>query len=186
MIAKLTGTVVDISDTSIVLDVAGVGYLIAVRSPSEFTLKEEASLSTYLAVRDTALDLYGFKLKDELDMFRLLIKLPKIGPKSALQILVHADIPLLKKAIANEDPSYLSKMSGVGKKSAEKIVAGLKGKIDLTGIDISDDSETTDVVDALITLGYSQKEAREVVQNLPKDTGDVNSKISAALKVLSS
>lgn len=189
MIAQLHGTILDVSPTHIVLDVGGVGYRIAIRSVEAFTTGDTARLFTHLAVRENALDLYGFLTEEELDIFELLLKVPKIGPKSAMQILAQADIGLLKKAVATDDPSYLSKMSGIGKKSAEKIVLGLKDVFEAADF-IADkyqhEAVDSDVIDALVALGYSQKDAREVLRKLPEELSDTNAKIAAALKHLGS
>jgi len=185
MIARLTGDVVDTRFTHIVIDVGGVGYLVAVRNGTTYTIGSKVTLNTYLAVRENALDLYGFETIDEHAMFEELIKLPKIGPKTAMQILAQADIETLKKAVRMDDPTYLSKMSGIGKKSAEKIVAGLK---DILGDEVllGDSSGThesdADVIDALLALGYSERDAREAVQNIPSDVIDTNARIKYALK----
>ena len=185
MIARLTGEIIDVRFTHIILQVGGIGYLVAVTNGSAYTLGSHVSLHTYLAVRENALDLYGFETKDEHAMFEELIKLPKIGPKTAMQILSQADIETLKKAVHMDDPTYLSKMSGIGKKSAEKIVAGLKdvlGEEMLLG-KFSDAHESdADVVDALLALGYSERDARQAVQNIPQDIADTNARIKYALK----
>jgi Holliday junction DNA helicase RuvA len=189
MIAELRGTVVDIGLAHITLDVRGVGYRIAVCSVQDFVLNTEAHLHTHLAVRETALDLYGFLEKEELAIFELLLKLPKIGPKSAMQILSQADIDLLKKAVASNDPSYLSKMSGIGKKSAEKIVVGLKDVFEDAEFEnsLSEDTHAdSDAIDALVTLGYSQRDAREALRRLSEDIVETNERIKAALKHLGS
>lgn len=184
MIAQLTGTVVDVRVSHMVLDVQGVGYLLAVRSAPDFKVGQEATLHTHLAVRENALDLYGFLLIDELQMFEELIKLPKIGPKSAMQILIQADVVLLKKAIVERDPVYLSKMSGIGKKTAEKIVAELADTYgdDVFGGGAGIHSSDTDVVDALMALGYSQKDARDALRKMPEEITDTNERIKQALK----
>lgn len=186
MIASLSGTVIDIAAAHIVLDVGGVGYLLAVRTPTDYTLDQKVSLHTHLAVRETALDLYGFQTRDELDMFEHLLRLPKIGPKSAMQILIQADIELLKKAIVSDDPTYLSKMSGIGKKSAEKIVAGLKDVFEYTSEETSGafGVGSDDVIDALVALGYSERDAFSVLQKLPPDVTETNIRIKEALKLL--
>jgi len=185
MIAELQGTVVRVGLTDIVLDVGGVGYRIAVCSPRNFSPKETSRLFTYLAVRENSLDLYGFLTEEEHDIFQLLLKLPKIGPKSAMQILSQADIALLKKAVASNDPTYLSKMSGIGKKSAEKIVAGLKDvfeDIEFEEKASLDANTDTDVIDALMALGYTQKDARDALKKLPEDITDTTARVKAALK----
>lgn len=183
MIAELTGTVARVRPTHIVLDVGGVGYLIAVRIASQFVVGARVTVHTHLAVRENALDLYGFSNIEELEMFGHLIKLPKIGPKTALQILSQADLPLLKQAVAQNDPGYLSKMSGIGKKSAEKIVLGLKEIIPEDVIAFGGaTSGDGDAVDALIALGYSHKDAREALQKVPPEIVDTNERIRHALK----
>lgn len=192
MIRHLTGTVIAASPSDVILDVNGVGYLVFT-TKSDYRIDSTASFWTYLAVRETALDLFGFATRDELDVFILLLTLPKIGPKSAAGILAQADIELLKKAVREEDATYLSKMSGIGKKSAEKIVLGLKEKLD--GIGIQKDaagytagSETnmvSDTIDALISLGYPHADARRAVQQLPADIENANDAVRAALKLLS-
>ena len=196
MIRHLTGRVIDASPTSVVLDVAGVGYLVYTTNPgTNFARDCDVSLWIYQAVRETALDLYGFTTRDELEIFELLLTLPKVGPKSAAGILAQADIELLKKAVLENDASYLSKMSGIGKKTAEKIVLELKDKFaDLGGFEAgaegagqsTDNAMISDTIDALVSLGYPQADARKVVQQLPPDIENANDAVRAALKVLSS
>lgn len=186
MISRLTGVVIRIDLNHIVLDVHGVGYRIAVRSSLDFTLEKTVSLNTYLAVRENALDLYGFMSLDELHMFEELIKLPKIGPKSALQILMQADIALLYKAIDDQDPVYLSKMSGIGKKTAEKIIAELKNVFTNLHLTLESSSPTSDndTIDALIALGYTMKDARDAVAKIPPDITNTNVRITYALRTI--
>lgn len=188
MIAMLRGQVEDIRGSHIVLDVGGVGYLVAVRAPLDFKLNETVSFHTHLAVRENALDLYGFVTRDEREMFEHLLKLPKIGPKSAMQILTQADIPLLKKAVINGDATYLSKMSGIGKKSAEKIVSGLRDIFD--GADYfgegSADGSDSDTIDALVALGYPQRDAREALGKIDPEVTGTNDRLKAALRLLGS
>ena len=185
MIAKLTGLIVDVGLTNIVVEANGVGYLVFVTKTNGYLLGETASLFTYLAVRENALDLYGFSVREERTMFEHLIKLPKIGPKTAIQILSQVDIATLKKAVQSADPNYLSKMSGIGKKSAEKIVAGLKDIFeadDFIDGDRTENETDTDVIEALLTLGYSERDARQAVQKIPADVVGTNARIKHALK----
>lgn len=187
MIAHLTGEIIDIRLTHVVLRVGGIGYLIAVTNGSDYVLGSTVELHTHLAVRENALDLYGFQVRDELVMFEQLIKLPKIGPKTALQILSQTNLETLKKAVHTDDPTYLSKMSGIGKKSAEKIVAGLKDILDVGDV-ITDESPAnqsdSDVIDALMALGYTQRDALQAVQKIPTDITDTNTRIKHALKYI--
>lgn len=196
MIRQLSGTVSSSGLDWVVINVNGVGYLVRTTvSGTQFPVGSEITLHTHLAVRENTLDLYGFQLQDELDAFELLITLPKIGPKSAQQILTQADITLLKEAVRNDDPDYLTKMSGIGRKSAEKIVAGLKEKfeaIDIAagttaanGSQNSADTHASDTIDALIALGYPPNDARKAVQKLPPEITNTNEAVREALKLLS-
>ncbi len=194
MIRKLSGIIIDTNLTSVVLDVNGVGYLVHTTIAGvKYKLEQGVSFWTYLAVRETALDLYGFNNRDELEIFELLLSLPKIGPKSAMQILAQADVTLLKQAVAQDDPIYLSKMSGISKKSAEKIVLGLRDKFDDIGVYAADGSNSnlastsqSEAIDALITLGYPQKDARKIVLSLPPTVTDTNEILKESLKKLGS
>lgn len=190
MIRQLSGTVSHSGAYSVILNVQGVGYFVRTTVPgTEFPVGTELLLNTYLAVRENALDLYGFRTLDELEVFELLIELPKVGPKSAQQILTQADIELLKQAVAQDDATYLSKLSGIGKKSAEKIVAGLKEKLEIvsrtmsTGAHITTD-QMSDTIDALVALGYAQGDARRVVSELPPEVANTTEAVREALKRL--
>jgi holliday junction DNA helicase RuvA len=187
MIAQLTGTVIDIAPGYIVLDVHGVGYLVFVSGKSVYAMGENLSVYTHLAVRENVLDLYGFTTRDELSVFEALIKIPKIGPKTALQILSQADLAILSQAVSSNDASYLSKMSGIGKKSAEKIVVGLRDVLGEDGFAASGPqthARDADVVDALVALGYPQRDAASAVQQLPNEITGTTARITEALKYL--
>jgi Holliday junction DNA helicase RuvA len=196
MIRQIRGDVADTHPTHIVVDVHGVGYLIYTTAKTAFPIGEEVTLYTYLAVRETALDLYGFTSKDELSFFELLLTLPKVGPKTAMQILSQADIQLLQNTIISQDAAHLSKMSGMSKKTAEKIVLGLKDKFEETlytrdehGVTHSSEKTSfmSDTIDALITLGYPQADARKVVQQIITEKPEItkaNDAIRDALKLL--
>jgi Holliday junction DNA helicase RuvA len=196
MIGHLKGTIIDQDLKSIILDVSGVGYKVftntAILPPpkrSEGNKSSEATASTefwtFLAVRENALDLYGFTTKEELHFFELLMTVSGIGPKSAMSILSVASIQNLKHAIANQDISHLTKVSGVGKKNAEKIVLELKDKLDgefMSG-EPSNNSDV-DALEALKSLGYGEREVREALKKV-KDGKDAGEKIRKALKLLS-
>jgi holliday junction DNA helicase RuvA len=123
MIAKLTGTIAHIDLRYIILDTAGVGYKVFLTNDAlEYVSHDKdntVSLWIYTVVREDSLDLYGFKTRDEQEFFELLISISGIGPKTALGILSTASVDTLKEAIYSGDPSYLTKVSGVGRKSAE-------------------------------------------------------------------
>ncbi len=192
MIRHITGKISHLNSNYIVIDNNGIGYQVYVSRTEQFKIDAEITLHTYHVLRDTVSDLYGFFTLDELETFELLLSLPKVGPKSAAQIMNQADIELLKIAVLNNDPNHLSKMSGIGKKTAEKIVLGLKDKLDNLGIANHTDGSTntiitsfqTDTIDALVSLGYPQSEARNLVQQLPNDIDNVNDAIKVILKEL--
>ncbi|MCA9363642.1 Holliday junction branch migration protein RuvA [Candidatus Kaiserbacteria bacterium] len=190
MIARLTGTILAVHETTIVLDVHGVGYKLFLPLPSlaDISESDELSLYTHLAVRENALDLYGFLQYADLTMFELLLTLPKIGPKSALSILSQASATTLEHAICTGDATHLSKMSGIGKKSAEKIVSGLVDHFPgaVVGKNHPEHGADTDVIDALLALGYSERDAREALKNIPRDIIDTRDRITAALKQVGS
>lgn len=197
MIRRLTGNVLSSTELAIVLEVNHIGYLVYSPASLSATPGEQCTLHTYLAVRENALDLYGFRRENELELFERLLTLPKIGPKSALQIMSQATLELINEAIANNDPGRLSKMSGIGKKTAEKVVSGLAELYEKEGVvsTVLTTGETaasgqglSDTIDALIALGYAESVARKAVQdvkdNHPELT-ETNDIIKAALRSLS-
>lgn len=189
MIRSLRGTIESLEDNAVVLSVNQIGYLIHTPSRTAFVPGDEAFFYTHLVVRENALDLYGFTEKLELYFFELLLSVPKIGPKSALQILNQADTSLLTSTIIASDPDQLHKLSGISKKMATNITTHLTGKLDHLDIGevshIDKDSHLSpnqiDAIDALITLGYSQSDARNYVQKQERG-GDTKSIIQAVLK----
>lgn len=185
MIGHLKGSIIDSDIKSIILDVGGVGYKIYTNTATLDGLKGKTlEFWTYLAVRENALDLYGFTKKEELQFFELLITVSGIGPKSAMAIMSVATLSNLRHAIASGDTSHLTKVSGVGKKNAEKIVVELKDKLEEFSLDNPYISHDVDALEALKSLGYGEREAREALKKVgeSKDTGD---KIKKALKILS-
>ncbi len=194
MISRLTGKIAYIDPKYIVLDVKGVGYKVFTTVDIMNRLgkeKEETTLWTYLAVRETALDLYGFMTLSDLNFFELLITISGIGPKTALGILNSASVQTLQTAVQTNDTSHLTKISGIGKKVAEKIVMELRDKVDK--FTHSEESKTAmreaqrndnDALEALKSLGYSQNEARDALKELPKEITKTNEKVREALKIL--
>ncbi|MDO8482503.1 MAG: Holliday junction branch migration protein RuvA [bacterium] len=191
MISHLEGKVLHIEERFIVLQANGVGYKVFTTSETLQTLKnkpnEPASLWTYLAVRENALDLYGFLEKEELDFFELLIShVSGIGPKTALGILNVTTIKNLRQAIGTGETSHLTKISGIGKKIAEKIVLELRDKIDFLDSekDTGDMRDESDAIEGLKALGYAEREAREALKKLPKEISRPSDRIKQALKLL--
>ncbi len=189
MISHISGLVLDISEKYAVVDVQGLGYKVycATDTLAGLRLDSPASLHTYLAVREDALDLYGFPTSEEKDFFEMLISVSGIGPRSALGILSVATTGTLKQAIGTGDTSYLTKVSGIGRKTAEKVVLELRDK--MRGHVSSKESSgalraESDVVEALKSLGYSQNEARDALKEIPADIVGANARIKEALRIL--
>jgi Holliday junction DNA helicase RuvA len=186
MISHLSGKAILISETFAVIDVGGIGYKVFMTGQNLGELKENmpTSVFTHLAVRENALDLYGFPNQNELSFFELLITISGIGPKTALGILNVAPVSLLRQAVFTENTSHLTKVSGIGKKNAEKIVIELRGKL------IGEYQETdgvpndSDAIEALTSLGYSQKEARESLKEVSKELTSPADRVKQALKIL--
>ncbi len=187
MIGYLEGTVRSARLTYVIVSVGGVGYKVYAPKDRLLTLKPgaPASLWTHLAVRDDALDLYGFGSDEELRFFELLLTVSGIGPKSALGILDIASVDVLQSAISTGRAEYLTKVSGIGKKTAEKIVLELKEKVGAgtagTVLSLKGDQEA---LEALKALGYSGNEARDALREVPSEFSNANDRLREALKLL--
>jgi len=187
MISQLTGTLVEKDLGSITVDVSGVGYGVRVSKETLSRLPadgKQVTLFTYLAVRENAMDLYGFSEREERSFFKLLIEVPGIGPKSALAILSLATVETLRKSITSNDTTYLTKVSGIGKKSAEKIVLELKDKLGAVIAGGPDLKGESDAVEALRSLGYSLGEARDALKEVDESVTDTGARVKEALKIL--
>jgi len=188
MIASLSGTVRHKDISALVVDVGGVGYkvLVTAETALDVTPSSPIFLWTHLVVRETALELFGFLDKETLDIFELLITISGIGPKSALGILNVATPSMLRQAVAGEDTTYLTRVSGIGKKNAEKIVLELKDKLKFSKEDGGRDLRSEgDALEALVSLGYSERDARGALKRVPKEIEKAGERIKAALKFLS-
>lgn len=188
MIRLLEGTAIRHDTGHItVLTSSGVGYGVAVCVHDLIIDQASVRLHTHLAVRETALDLYGFSTPELLTFFELLITIPKIGPKSAMQILDQATTTLITEAVKLDDPLHLSKLSGMGKKTAEKVVASLKDKLDHLPTPSTLASQQPayyqDAFDTLVTLGYAPTDVRAVLETINQSTS-TSDLITQALKEL--
>jgi Holliday junction DNA helicase RuvA len=188
MIGSIKGKIILKREKWLILETAGVGYKISVSPDTLSKAKkgdDEIHLWVHTHVREDALDLYGFLNQPELEFFEMLISVSGIGPKGALTILGIASIETLRKAIGTGDISYLTKISGIGKKTAEKIVIELRDKI-TSGINEEKSGslqQELDAMEALKSLGYSQNEVREALKKVPPDI-NTSDKIRHALKIL--
>lgn len=147
------------------------------------------SLFTYLVVREDALSLYGFKTYEELELFEVLISVSGIGPKSGMGILALADPYTIKTAIIQEEPGILTRVSGIGKKTADRVILELKHKFSVDDLGEFSDfaqnnaSEHSDAIEALVGIGYSQNEVRKILSEIPKDKS-LEERVRLALKEL--
>lgn len=191
MMRTLRGSVTARQKDALVVDVGspagGIGFKIYVPEPTAARYQESAavSLHTYLQVREDALTLYGFETEDELSVFELLLTVSGVGPKVALTTLSTLSPDALRLALANSEPAMLARVPGIGKRTAEKIVVELKGKLKppATGMEALAHLSAADaeVIDALVALGYSVVEAQRAVQALPKEVTEVEERLRLAL-----
>ncbi len=187
MISSLRGSIKKIAKNSAVIETGGVGYKIFTTESFLKKVKgdEIVYVRTHLAVKENALDLYGFETEEELDFFEMLLSISGIGPKTALSILNMTPVKTIKEAVSSGDTAHLIKVSGIGKKTAEKIVLELKDKLgseNVSSESLKDDLET---LGALKALGYSQSESREALRKVTSKTQGAAGKIKEALKILS-
>jgi len=188
MIGSLKGIVQYKDLNSIIVDVSGVGYKVMVTTETALDTIPDSPifLWTHLAVRETSLGLFGFLDKETFNIFELLITISGIGPKSALGILNVATPTMLRQAVANSDTSYLTRVSGIGKKNAEKIVLELKDKLKTSIEDGSIDMRSEgDALEALVSLGYNERDAREALKQVPREVEGASERVKASLKLLS-
>ncbi len=188
MIASLSGQVLEILPDSIVLGIGGVGLKVFIPAPLKDRLRpgEPLSLHTHLVVREDALSLYGFDLVEGRDFFMLLLGVNGVGPRIALAILSVLSTDAIRRAVLSEQPEVFARVPGVGRKTAQKILLHLQGRIsgELTGeayAAITDiDSE---VISGLTSLGYSIVEAQTAIQTIPRDAPqDVEERLRLALQ----
>ena len=190
MIIRLEGKILMKGDRFVALDVNGVSYRVFCGPQTiKSAPKKDGgfSLWTHLHVREDAMEIYGFLEYAELEFFEMLIGISGIGPKGALGVLAVAPLDNIKRAISSGETNYLTKVSGIGRKTAEKIVLELRDKLgglgggEAGGMMLKEDQ---DVMGALQSLGYSLSEARDAMKQIPDDTEGTNNRIKEALKNL--
>ncbi|MEI7765296.1 MAG: Holliday junction branch migration protein RuvA [bacterium] len=185
MIGSIKGKIILKRDKFVIVEKDDIGYKIGISSDTQervMKMRDEVLFWTHLHIKEDAQDLYGFLEYEELEFFEMLISVSGIGPKGALTILSVAPIEILKRAIGSGDTSYLTKISGIGRKTAEKMVIELRDKMGKINEDGSLEQEV-DILEALKSLGYSQNEARDALKKISGEM-DLNTKIKEALKIL--
>ena len=190
MIASLSGTILKIEESSLVIGVGGVGVRVFVpRTVLEDVggIGRSLRLHTHLIVREQELSLYGFEAEEDLQLFEVLLGVNGVGPKVALAILATLSPEMLKSAIMREETAVLQRVPGIGKKTAERIMFQLRDKLDLTQVStavpfVSD--VDADVIDFLTGLGFSIVEAQAALQNIPRDIKSFDERVQTALQHL--
>ena len=186
MISSLTGKVTSRNGSSIELDVCGVGYLVHVptRLAASLSTDTEARVLTHLIVREDSMTLFGFSSFEDREAFRILIGVTGVGPKLALAVLSALGTEGLRRAVAQQDVSMLTDVQGIGKRGAERILVDLKERLGTVTEVSSPSSSKEQVREALISLGYTPAELREVLDRLNGETS-VEEALKNALKELS-
>jgi Holliday junction DNA helicase RuvA len=190
MIGRLTGALAEKNPPQVVLDVGGIGYEIDVPMSTYYNLPaagERVTLLTHFAVREDGHFLYGFQTEAERFAFRQLLKISGIGARTALSVLSGLSVADLAAAVARQEVGRLVKVPGIGKKTAERLLLELKGKLAEAAVGtatVAVDDTRQDILNALLALGYNEREAAAALKQLPADLGTSDG-IRQALKLLS-
>ncbi len=187
MIASISGKVIQLTKETLIIDINGLGFEVFVPKTllSETEVGDLLHLYSHMLVREDSITLYGFANLEEKQLFLQFLAVGGVGPKLSLSILSSLSIDNIRSAILSEKPEYFSRVPGIGKKTAQKIIIQMQGKLpESDGLTIRSITDVDDaVVDALISLGYSVVEAQTALQSLPKDTpDDVETKLRVALQ----
>lgn len=192
MIGRLSGTLLEKNPPQILLDVSGIGYEVNVPMSTFYNLPkigEKIALFTQLIVREDAHLLYGFGTEAERATFKQLLKVSGVGPKVGLAVLSGMSVNDLAEAVATQESGRLTRVPGIGKKTAERLLLELKDKLKVdvritVGGEAAKPTSAADILNALMSLGYNEKEALYAIRELPKDV-TVSDGIRQALKLLS-
>lgn len=179
MIRSISGKVLHRGLGSVVIEVAGFGVLVHTPTPDAFPEGKDAHLFTHLAVKQDGLELYGFADAADRDFFELALTVSGVGPKTALALLKRSPREALQSAIARRDISYLTRVAGLGKKSAEKIAVELSEKLEAKKE--AGDGGDAEVFDTLVALGYTEREARKALSAIPETVSGKEARLRAAL-----
>jgi len=196
MISSLNGNIREIQSDSLVLEINGVGYLVYVPAilRDHHQVGESVFLYTYMVVRQDSISLYGFETREGREYFTYLLSVDGIGPRLALAVLSTLSPDAIRRAVFHEQPEVFSRVPGVGRKTAQKILLQLQDKVKAeaglepvaTGLAALSDVDT-EVIDALTSLGYSIVEAQAALQSIPRDSPkDVETRLRLALQYFSS
>ena len=177
MIRQIRGRVVAVGPTSTVVEVTGFGIEVRMSTPEMLTIGTEATLATHLTLKQDGLELYGFTSAEDRDFFELILTVSGVGPKTALTILRRSSPSALSGAIAKRDLDYLTKVAGLGKKSAQKMLVELADKVG----DATHDDADGEVFDTLVALGYAERDARKALRAISAEIVGKEARLKAAL-----
>jgi holliday junction DNA helicase RuvA len=177
MIRQIRGTVLATSVTSAVIEVAGFGVEVRMPNAEVLPIGTEITLATHLTLKQDGLELYGFAESADRDFFELILSVSGVGPKTALSVLRRAPREALAGAISARDLTYLTKIVGLGKKSAEKMLVELADKVGPR----THDAQDAEVFETLVALGYTEREARSALQSVPESVVGKDARLKAAL-----
>ena len=183
MYSYIIGKVSEINSNNIVLECNGIGYLIYVPNPFSYVLNNEYKVYVYNKISEDEYSLYGFKTKEEYELFLKLISVKGLGAKLALPILATGSIAGIVDAIDRENTLYLTKFPKIGDKLARQIILDLKGKINIEISEEIETDETEDLIDTLVALGYKNNEIRKVIGQVNK-SNTLEEQVKEALKLL--
>lgn len=183
MYGYIKGIVKDIESNHIIVDNSGIGYLIYVANPYSYKMDEEYTTYIYNCVKEDEYSLYGFRNKEELELFLKLISVKGLGPKMALPMLATGSPAGIIDAIDRENILYLKKFPKIGDKVARQIILDLKGKLSSGQMSLLESHESNELIDALVALGYKQVDIKKVIKNVNKDLS-IENQIKEALKLL--
>jgi len=191
MISSLNGHITEKGPDYAIVEIGGVGLRVFIPAPSldNFQAGEMAFLHTHLVVREDSLTLYGFETTEEREFFNLLLGVSGVGPRLALATLSTLNTDAIRRAVFSEQPEVFTRVPGIGKKSAQKILLHLQDRVQamdgLEHVAALDDADTQ-TIDALVALGYSIVEAQTALQSIPRDAPkDVETRIRLALQYFS-
>ena len=183
MIARITGTVISANEKNIVVDTGAIAYRVFVTAETALkkSIGDTVALWTSHIVREDSQELYGFEHTADQDLFELLLGVSGIGPKSALGVMNVATVGTIARAVHGNDVSYLTKISGIGRKTAEKILIELRDK--LPNVQYEGSETAGDALDALIALGYTESASRDILRGISSEL-DTQARIREALRLL--
>lgn len=177
MIRELRGTVTSVEPGGAIVDVAGWGVFVSMASTAGLALGSTVELKTHLAIKQDGVELYGFTDAEDLRFFEMSLSVSGVGPKTALSLLKRAPREALEGAIAKRDVVYLTRVVGLGKKAAEKLIVELSEKAG----ESTHKTEDTDVFDTLVALGYTEREARRALSSVAAEVTGKDARLKAAL-----